>query len=423
MPDTYDSLLGDLTSAEYAIVGLAMHRPAVMDEVDLSPDDFQNVSLGAMYGLMATLVSEGSPTDPATVCGSLERLTSHGARVRGITPADVLRMYGDAPATGANAYAKIVRNFAIRRRVIQACEQGAALARSEGSTDEIVEQVRGLVDNTSRSVASAWAMDDAYAQFVAQVGEPVVYHPTMWPALNDAMGGYRGGALYTIGARPGTGKSIYAVQAALDLADQGQVVWHSMEMGEAEVFTRLTANVARINTRRIDGSGGEMRPEDWLMLRQHEATIRGLPLTLDTKRRTMNQIRSTVRTASRNGKVAGVVVDQLGNIAAPPWCKSEYERITYHTDQLKSLATEFDVPVIVMAQLNREVEKRGSAVPNLADLRSSGSIEQDSDVVLFLYDSPEEGFGLFIAKNRQGPKDITIPLVRRGQFSRLENPS
>jgi len=423
MIDTYDSLLGDLTSAEYSIVGLAMHNPAVMDDVDLSPDDFQNVSLGALYALLADLTSEGSPTDPASVCGSLERLRTGGGRVRGITPADILKMYGDAPASGAYTYARIIRNFAIRRRVIMACEQGSALAKSQGSTDEIVEQVRAMVDETSRSVAQSWDMDDAYSQFVAQVGEPVVYHPTMWPALNDVMGGYRGGALYTIGARPGTGKSIYAVQAVLDLAEQGQVVWHSMEMGDAEVFTRLTANVARINTRRIDGSGGEMRPEDWMMLREHQNFIRKLPLTLDTKRRTMNQIRSTVRTASRRGKVSGVVIDQLGNIAAPPWARSEYEKITYHTDQLKALAGEFDVPVIVMAQLNREVEKRTSAVPNLADLRSSGSIEQDSDVVLFLYDGQEEGFGIHVAKNRQGPKDVTVPLVRRGQFSRLDNPS
>lgn len=421
MNDTYDSLLGDLTSAEYSMVGLAMHNPEVMDEVDLSPDDFQNVSLGALYALLSDLVAEGSPTDPATVCGSLTRLRSGGGQVRGVSPSDVLKMYGDAPGYGAQSYSKIIRNFAIRRRVIIACTKGSDLARSEGSTDEIVEQVRALVDDTSRSVAQAWDMGDAFSKFVDQIGEPVVYHPTMWPALNDVMGGYRGGALYTIGARPGTGKSIYAVQAALDLAEQGQVVWHSMEMGESEVFTRLTANVARVNTRRIDGSAGQLRPEDWTMIRQHQADIKALPLTLDTKRKTMNQIRSQVRTASRKGKLAGVIVDQLGNIAAPSWCKSEYEKITYHTDQLKALATEFDVPVIVMAQLNREVEKRGNGIPTLADLRSSGSIEQDSDVVLFLYDSPEEGFGLFVAKNRQGPKDISVPLVRRGQFSRLEN--
>lgn len=421
MNDTYDSLLGDLTSAEYSMVGLAMHNPEVMDEADLSPDDFQNVGLGALYALLGELVAEGSPTDPATVCGSLTRLRSGGGQVRGIAPHDVLKMYGDAPGYGAHSYSRIIRNFAIRRRVITACSQGQALAKSEGSTDEIVEQVRALVDETSRSVAQVWDMNDAFGKFVDQIGEPVVYHPTMWPALNDTMGGYRGGALYTIGARPGTGKSIYAVQAALDLMEQGQVVWHSMEMGEQEVFTRLTANVARVNTRRIDGSAGSLREEDWMMIREHQSQIRRLPLTLDTKRKTMNQIRSQVRTASRQGKLAGVIVDQLGNIAAPPWCKSEYEKITYHTDQLKALATEFDVPVIVMAQLNREVEKRGNGIPTLADLRSSGSIEQDSDVVLFLFDSPEEGFGLFVAKNRQGPKDISIPLLRRGQFSRLEN--
>lgn len=424
MEETYSELLGSLASAERAIVGIFMHAPESMDEVDLSDRDFSNPHLGALYAVLREAYSDSGTTDPVTAHTYARRRSQDVPALRHVTAVDISDIYGEAPAVVlANHYGKIVREAAGRRRLIEACARGDQLARGGGDFDDVVETIRGEVDRASRSIAQEWSMGEAFDSFVGKLGEPVTQHPTMWPALNDVIGGYRSGALYTIGARPGTGKSIFAVQAALDLCEQGRVVWCSMEMGEREVFTRLTSNVARINSRRLDGSAGGMRPEDWEMVRMHQETIRGLPLTLSTRRQTMSQIRSTVRTASRQGKLAGVIVDQLGNIEAPPWARSEYERITYHTDQLKALATEFDIPVIVMSQLNRETEKQSSDLPMLANLRSSGSIEQDSDVVIFLFNSEERGFGIYVPKNRQGPKDVIVPLVRRGEFSRLENPS
>lgn len=415
-------LLGDITSPEYAIVGIALHHPEVMDEVDLSPLDFQNLGLGRIYRLIGEMLSSGEVVDPATVASRLPALANEG--FRGIHPVDISDMYGAAPSrVHSNEYARIIRDKATRRRLMAAAERMAQMARMDGDIAEIVENVRAEVDASSRGVVQQWNMADEFDAYVAQIGQEQVMYPSMWPSLNDTIGGYRPGELYVLGARPGVGKSIFGIQAMIDLADHGTVVMHSLEMPTRQVFTRLAANIARVDTRRLDGSGGGMRAEDWLMVREHAPQVRQMPLSIDDRSSvTVNQIRSHVRTETRKGKVSGLIVDYLGLIDGSRPNMSTYDRVSENTRLLKGIAKEFDIPVILQAQLNRAVESRSSAIPNLSDLRDSGEIEQHGGVIAFLYSSDEEGYGMFVAKNRHGPNHVNIPLVRRGEFSRLENP-
>lgn len=423
MPDTTTGLLGDITSAEYAIAGIAIRHPDVLDEVDLSPQDFSNLGLSRIYGLISEMTSQGSVVDPATLTARLPALAASG--VRGLHAVDIIDLWAQSPArVRAHEYAKIIRDRAVRRRLMAAGERMIQMARMEGDVAEIVENARADVDASSRAVARQWDMASEFDAYVAQIGQEQVMYPTMWPTLNAAIGGYRPGELYVLGARPGVGKSIFGIQAMIDLAEHGTVVMHSLEMPTRQVFTRLAANIARVDTRRLDGSGGGMRPEDWLMIRQHANTVRSMPLSIDERSSvTVNQVRSHVRTEERKGKVSGLIVDYLGLLDGARPNMSTYERVSENTRLLKGIAKEFDIPVIVQAQLNRGVEQRASAIPNLSDLRDSGEIEQHGGVIAFLYDSTEEGYGMFLAKNRHGPNHINIPLVRRGQFSRLENPT
>jgi len=423
MPEYRNTLLGDITSAEYAIVGVALHQPDVMDEVDLSPQDFDNIGLGAIYRLIGTMLSEGDAVDAATVAARIPTLEAEG--IRGIHHADILDIFTDAPARfHAHEYAKIIRDRAVRRRLLAAAERMAQMARMDGDIAEIVENARADVDASSRAVVREWDMAEEFDAFVGQIGQEQVMYPTMWPTLNAAIGGYRPGELYVLGARPGVGKSIFGIQATIDLCEYGTVVLNSLEMPTRQVFTRLAANIARVDTRRLDGSGGGMRPEDWMMIRQHADQVRSMPLSIDDRSSvTVNQIRSNVRTQQRKGKVAGLVVDYLGLIEGSRPNMSTYDRVSENTRLLKNIAKEFDIPVILQAQLNRQVESRSSAIPNLSDLRDSGEIEQHGGVIAFLYDSTDEGYGMFLAKNRHGPNMLNIPLIRRGEFSRLENPA
>ena len=422
MNEYRNPLLGNLSNAEYAIVGVALHHPEILDEVDLSPQDFENLGLGAIYGLIGEMLTEGEAVDAVTVAARLPSIAAQG--IRGITAVDIADLYGDAPGRfQADQYARIIRERAIRRRLMAAAERMAQMAKMDGDIAEIVENARADVDASSRAVIRQWDMADEFDKFVGQIGQEQVMYPTMWPALNTIIGGYRPGELYVIGARPGVGKSIYGIQAMIDLAEQGHVVMHSLEMPTRQVLTRLAANIARVDTRRLDGSGGGMRPEDWMMLRQHADEVRQMPLTIDDRSSvTVNQIRSNVRTQARKGKVAGLIVDYLGLIDGSRPNMSTYDRVSENTRLLKSIAKEFDIPVILQAQLNRQVESRSSAIPNLSDLRDSGEIEQHGGVIAFLYSSDEEGYGLYVSKNRHGPNNINIPLIRRGEFSRLENP-
>lgn len=421
MSEYRNSLLGNIASAEYAIVGVALHEPSVMDEVDLSPHDFDNLGLGAIYALIGEMMSEGEHVDAATVAARIPALQAQG--IRGISGVDVADLYTDAPSRfEAHRYAEIIRTRAVRRRLLAAGEQMAQMARMEGDVAEIVENARALVDASSRAVTHEWSMGDSFDEFMGQIGQEAVMYPTMWPRLNKVIGGYRPGELHIVGARPGVGKSIFGIQAAIDLAEHGHVIMHSLEMPTKQVLTRLAANIARVDTRRLDGSGGEMRPEDWAMIRQHAHTVRSMPLSIDDRSGvTVNQIRSHVRTKARNEKVSGLIVDYLGLLDGARPGMSTYERVSENTRMLKSIAKEFDIPVIVQAQLNRQVAQRSSPIPDLTDLRDSGEIEQHGGLIWFLYESEEEGYGLFVAKNRHGPNHIRVPLVRRGEFSRLEN--
>lgn len=421
MDERFTGLLGDVTSAEYAIVGGALHNPGILDEVDLSPMDFENLGLGRLYRLIGEMVSEGEAIDAATVTARLPALAAEG--FRGLGASDIAELWISTPVyVHAYGYAEIIRTRAIRRRLRAAGERMIQMAKMDGDITEIVENARADVDASSRGVVRPWDMAEEFDAYVAQIGQEQVMYPTMWPTLNAAIGGYRPGELYVLGARPGVGKSIFGIQAMIDLAEHGTVVMHSLEMPTRQVFTRLAANIARVNTRRLDGSGGGMRPEDWAAVRQHADTVRSMPLSIDERSSvTVNQIRSHVRTQERKGKVSGLIVDYLGLIEGSRPNMSTYERVSENTRLLKNIAKEFDIPVIVQAQLNRGVEQRSSAIPNLSDLRDSGEIEQHGGVIAFLYDSVEDGYGMFLAKNRHGPNHINIPLVRRGEFSRLDN--
>lgn len=421
-----DNPLGDLTSAEYAIVGIAMRDPDRMDEIDLSPGDFENLGLGALYGLLSELVSEGLSTEPAVVASRIPTLRvgsgAASAPLRGLHGLNVMDVYNDyqAPAL-IHTYAQMVRNAAIKRRIVQGVAQIDSLARSDMDVAELVEHARQIMDSTSRDVAHEWSMDTEYTDYVGRIGEPVTMYATSITGLANVFKGYRAGALYTVAARPGMGKSIYAVQAALDLAEHGQVIMHSLEMNQDEIFGRITANVARVNASRLDGSAGEMRAEDWVMVHQHQDYIRNLTLHIDDRRGiNMNQIRSRVRTASRRGKVSGLIVDHIGLVEGKPWQKSRNEVIAGITRELKNIAGEFDIPVIALSQMNREVEARATGIPTLGDLRESGSIEQDSDVVIFLFDN-DNGFQALVEKNRQGQNHVFVPLLRRGEYSRIDD--
>lgn len=421
VPDEY--LPPQDLAAEMAVLGSWMlSRSAIEDCADVvTPADFYRPAHEQIARAALALHGEGEPVDAVTVA---DRLTASGDLARAGGAVYLHQLVGAVPvAAAAEWHARIVG-------------QKAALRRLEGVGTRILSSVRtGQVDPLDL-IEAARADLDAAADRAARRGEPStaedVYAaiaalddefgiPTPWKDLNEAIGGWRPGGLYFVGARPGKGKSVVGMCAALDAARRGHhAVIASLEMSRTEIFQRMLCHVGS-----VDGTHMMRRTlseRDHRALAKAATHIAGLPLTVvDDAAQRVVDIRSTVRSASRRGKVGLIVVDYLQLMSSGQRVESRQVEVAAFSRGLKLLAREANAPVIVLAQLNRMAESRHDKRPGLADLRESGSQEQDGDAVLLLHRDPENApdvLEVLVAKHRHGPSDQVVRLRWEGQHSR-----
>lgn len=403
--------------AEKALVGLALHNATVLDEVGIVPEDFHNLALEHLWRLMLRLRSDGETPDHAHVVANLASLP-----IRTVQPIHIADLHLNAPLhMSAERYARLISKASTRRRLAQV---GASIVRlgEDQSLDpeEALELARAEVDSVSRQMPSVFEMDAQYGSWLATLGDAPQFIPTPWPDLNAYLGGFRPGALYVVGARPSVGKSIFGLQAAMALQEHGHVPLHSLEMSREEVFERITANVASVPLGRLNGTEGRLTRDDMASIRSHAGEVAAMRLAVDDRGGVnMNQIRAYVRTTSRKGPLAGLVVDYIGLMGSTERTRSRQEEVAANSRALKNLAKEFNIPVIALSQLNRQAEGQDEP-PNMSHLRESGALEQDANVVLLLHMSPEvPGVMLVeVEKNRMGRRG-QISLVRQGAYARL----
>jgi len=228
-------------------------------------------------------------------------------------------------------------------------------------------------------------MLDAYALAAASGG--MVGIPSGLKAIDRAMGGFEGGNLYVIGARPSMGKTALVTRIAENVALDGEHVrFYQLEMSAMQIARRMAAaragiDIMEVKRARLDG-------EPWRRLVEAEAEIRRLPITIvDRAGQGIAQIRADARRAKRQGKLGMIIVDHLTLMSAPPEIEKQgmVVKTGYNSGQLKRLAKDLDVPVVLLCQLNRANENREDKMPQLSDLRWAGEIEQDADVVMFVH--------------------------------------
>jgi len=243
--------------------------------------------------------------------------------------------------------------------------------------------------------------------------------PTPWADLNHIIGGWRPGGLYIMGARPGVGKTLMGVNAAVGLAAHGHVALNSLEMGRREVHERILSAQASIDMGRI--TRHKLTEDDWGKIAHYRPSLQGLPLSIDDRSTVgVTDIKSHARSVARRGHLAGIVVDYLQLMSTPRGDKRpRHEVIGEISRGLKILAKELDVPIIALSQLNR-ASTQGDRRPTMADLPESGSLEQDSDVVLLLHVEEDDPSTMHVGvpKNRQGATGA-FELVRNGHYARL----
>jgi replicative DNA helicase len=415
-------------AAEASVLGAIMLSTNVLDEVlsIVEPGDLYDPKHQTIYAAVRRLYEAGSPTDQVAV---VDELVASGQLI-GSLDANYVHDLIDAVPTVSNGgyYAGIVHEHAVRRRLLDVAASIGQIATNQ-SVDalEAIELARQKVDGIDATSAPAVESfgSAAFGSFVNGLGEKPRYVPTPWWDINQLLGGFRPGGLYVVGARPGQGKSIVGLQAALRLAKEGPVAFVSLEMSRDDLMARLVAQLAQVSLHSLVNH--EVSKSAWQNISMVRQQIEQLPLFVSTSDEvsTITQVRAFARTIARRApkgqKLGGIVVDYLQLLTSGEKVESRQVEVAMFSRSLKLLAQSLGTPVIALSQLNRGSTQRRTPRPSLADLRESGAIEQDADAVLLLHrdekNSPNR-LDVDIAKNRQGQQG-RVSLQWEGTFSRV----
>jgi replicative DNA helicase len=274
--------------------------------------------------------------------------------------------------------------------------------------DTAKKEIDDLIDRNS-AVKPSYVADELLA-YMDEIDKPKLYPISPWELLNEIIGGFRPGALYIVGARPGVGKTIVGLQIAWELSKTGPVSFHSLEMGKHELYNRIVASQAEVYLGSIEK--GNLQEWEWERILKVRTEIQSHRLAIhDKSGQNLLQIRASANSVKGSGDLEAIVVDYLGLIQDTEKGRKRYEMITDISIGLKNLARDLNVPVIALAQLNRGPEQRRDSKPDMADLRDSGGIEQDADVVILLhreqveedkFDWQKSQMIMKVAKNRHG---------------------
>lgn len=423
--------------AEMGVLGAMLLSPnTVIDILDvLTPEDFYRPSHQLIFQAIIDLFSDNRDIDPVIVAGRLDR-TNDLERVGG---GAYLHDLIQSVPTAANAryYAEIVSEKAVLRRLVDAGTRVVQLGYEgdEGAEiDAVIDRAQQEVFAVSQKNQSedyavlADILDETMEELeMLNDGGIATGIPTGFKDLDDLTNGLRGGQMIIVAARPGVGKSTIALDfmRSASIRNNMASVIFSLEMSKSEIVMRLLS--AETEIRLADMRGGKMDETAWEKMVQKLDKVAQAPLFIDDSANlTMMEIRSKARKLKQKHDLKMIVVDYLQLMSSGKRVESRQQEVSEFSRQLKLLAKELDVPLIAISQLNRGPESRTDKRPQLADLRESGSLEQDADIVMLLYrpdsqDKDDERAGeadIILAKHRGGPID-TVQVAHQLHYSRF----
>jgi replicative DNA helicase len=408
--------------AEESLLGaMLLSRDAIAAAVETcSPDDLYKPGHGHVFDAITTLYSRGEPADPVTVADELSR-AGLLEPVGGLTK--LISLQADTPATtNAARYARIVEEHALLRRLIAVAGEIAELGYSvPDDVAAAVDQAEALVfDVAERRVTdSLKPLQGLLVDTLDRLerlydrGEAITGVATGYVDLDERLYGLQPSTLVIVGARPAVGKTAFALGMAAHAAMEARVptLVFSLEMSHEELTQRLLVSESRVDAGRI--RNGRLADSDWPKISQAIARLGDAPLFIDDNPNlTVMEMRAKARRLkAREGRLGLIIVDYLQLMSSRVTVENRQIEVSSISRGLKILARELEVPVVALSQLSRNLEMRADKRPQLADLRESGSLEQDADVVLFLYrdeiynpDSPDRGSAeVIVAKHRNGP--------------------
>ena len=411
--DAEASLLGAMLLSKDAI-GAAAER-------GVTPGDFYKPGHQHIHDAIQSLNVAGEPVDVVTVSDKLQRANLLET-VGGIDY--LVELQNRTPAvSSADRYARIVRETALLRGLIGAASEIAEIAYGQ---PENIEQALDQAESRIFDVAQNQVSDTMvrlhdlmpetmdHLSEIMERGNPVTGTPTGFVDLDELLSGLQPGTLNIIGARPAMGKSALAINMAVNVATitNKPVLFFSLEMGRAELTQRILSGEARVDSAKL--RNGRLNEEDWRRIGKAIGRL-SVPLYIDDNSAvTVMEIRAKARRiAAKEGGIAMIVIDYLQLMGGNTSAENRQLEVSEISRNLKILARDFKIPVIALSQLSRGIEQRQDKRPTLSDLRESGALEQDADVVMFLYrpsvyeDDPQRKADAFlqIAKHRAGALD------------------
>lgn len=430
--------------AERAVLGglmLETHRFDTVIQV-ITEVDFQGKDHKIIFESMAELVNENKPLDPLTVSEKLDN-SNNLNRVGGKNY--LIELATSTPsAANLEAYAEIIRQRSISRKLMQANSEITEIINNpQGQNgEELLDHAERLIfalnDETSQNDSSLQSMKELIPSTMDRLHElsnkkgGLIGSSTGFKDLDKKLQGIQDGDLIIVAGRPSMGKTSFAMNIAENVlvnddAD-GAVLIFSLEMPGESLTTRMLSGMCKLDQQNV--RSGMLRDDQLKVLMQEGERLKNLPLWIDdSSLLSPMELRAKARRLARSeGGLSLIVVDYLQLMQLPTSAENRVNQISEISRSLKSLAKELNVPVVALSQLNRAVEQRPNKRPIMADLRDSGAIEQDADVILFIYrdevynEDSEQGnkAEIIIGKQRNGPIG-TIHLTFLKEYTRFEN--
>ena len=431
--------------AERAVLGglmLETHRFDTVIQV-IKENDFDGKDHQIIFQSMSELVEENKPLDPLTVSEKLDNKNS----LNKIGGKDYLIELATTTPSAANleAYAEIVRQRSISRKLMKAnSEISELISNPQGQDgaallDKAESMIFSLNDETNLNDKSLQSMRELIPSTMDRLHElsnkkgGLIGSSTGFKDLDKKLQGIQEGDLIVVAGRPSMGKTSFAMNVAenvlLDDDSNGAVLIFSLEMPGESLTTRMLSGMSKLDQQNV--RSGMLKDDQLKLLLKEGERLKNLPLWIDdSSLLSPMELRAKARRLARteeNG-LSLIVVDYLQLMQLPASNENRVNQISEISRSLKSLAKELNVPIVALSQLNRAVEQRPKKRPIMADLRDSGAIEQDADVILFIYrdevynEDSEQGnkAEIIIGKQRNGPIG-TIYLTFLKEFTRFEN--
>jgi len=429
--------------AEESVLGAMMLSPSAIAAVSevLSPDgrEYYRESHAKIYRAALALYAKGEPVDAITLVDELDErgeLEDVGGKVR------IHELAALVPASAnAGHYAQIVREASTLRGLIRVGGEIARLGwERPGETPELVDRAEKILFDLSQEKANSEfshieeLLKESFERITQlyESGADVTGVPSGFRDLDRITSGFQEGNLVVIAARPSMGKSALGLGVAANLAVRKNVpvALFTLEMSKSEVTQRLMCSEAKVESQRL--RSGKLSADDWPRLTAACDKLAKAPIYVDdTGSITMMEIRSKARRLKGKRPDLGlIIVDYMQLMTSGMSAENRVQEVSQISRSLKVLARDLDVPIVALSQLSRAVEQRHDKRPILSDLRESGSIEQDADIVMFIYrdeyynseESDQQGLAeVIVAKHRNGPTDtVKLSFLKRyAKFSDL----